>query len=208
MVETRRSKAELRLVLRQRRAALTPSQQRAAATALRDRVTGLPAWAGARQIAIYFASDGEIDAEPLGTKARSAGKQLFLPVIADGPSLEFARWDAGVKLADNRYGIPEPPAATARSPLSELDIVFVPLVGWDLFCNRLGMGGGFYDRTLSQSPGPLLVGLAHECQRVDELPGDSWDVRMDYIATESALYRRRGKGLKAEVLLGDYDPGL
>jgi 5-formyltetrahydrofolate cyclo-ligase len=82
------------------------------------------------------------------------------------------------------------------------------VVGWDLFCNRLGMGSGFYDRTLSGARGPLLVGLAHECQRVEKIPRESWDIGMDYIATDTALYRRRGKGNTAEVLLGDNDPGL
>ena len=192
MIEAHRDKASLRLMLRQRRAALSDTQQRNAAVALRDRVTTLPAWAGARLIAIYVANDGEIDAGPLGSRARDAGKQVYLPVIADGTTLEFARWETGAKLVANRYGIPEPPPATVRCPLSELDIVFVPVVGWDPLCNRLGMGSGFYDRALSSCRGPLLVGLAHECQRIEELPRESWDVGMDYIATDAALYRRRG----------------
>jgi len=208
MVEPHRGKADLRAMLRQRRAALSDSQQRTAADAVRDCVARLPAWTGARRIAIYSASDGEIDAQPLGTKARSLGKQVFLPVVTGGAALEFARWDAGAQLVVNRYGIPEPPPAAARCPLSELDIVFVPVVGWDLFCNRLGMGSGFYDRALSGARGPLLVGLAHECQRVEKIPQESWDIGMDYIATDTALYRRRGKGNTAEVLLGDNDPGL
>ena len=192
MIETHRGKADLRLMLRQRRAALSYTQQRNAAVALRDLVTTLPAWAGARRIAIYLANDGEIDAEPLGSQARKAGKQVYLPVLADGATLEFARWEAGAKLVENRYGIPEPPPAAARCPLAEMDIVFVPIVGWDPSCNRLGMGGGFYDRTLSGARGPLLVGLAHECQRVEEIPRESWDIGMDYIATDAALYRRGG----------------
>jgi len=208
MVASRRSKTDLRVMLRERRAALNPTQQRTAASALRDCVTGrLPAWAGAGRIAIYIANDGEIDAEPLGSVARSEGKQVYLPVIAAGETLEFARWDADAGLVANRFGIPEPPPASARCALSKLDIVFVPLVGWDPYCNRLGMGGGFYDRTLSAAKGPLLVGLAHEGQRVDRLPRDSWDIGMDYIATDAALYRRRGEG-DADVLLGDDDPGL
>ena len=84
MIETHRGKADLRLLLRQRRAALSDTQQRNAAAALRDLVTTLPAWAGARRIAIYHANDGEIDAEPLGWQAREAGKQVYLPVLADG----------------------------------------------------------------------------------------------------------------------------
>jgi 5-formyltetrahydrofolate cyclo-ligase len=82
-------------------------------------------------------------------------------------------------------------------------------VGWDLYGGRLGMGGGFYDRTLSGISGPLLVGLAHDSQRVEEVPQESWDIRLDYIATDAALYRRQGKQDKASSnLLREDDAGL
>jgi len=208
MVSSHRSKADLRVMLRERRAALDSTQQRIAAIAVSECVTSrLPAWTGARRIAIYMANDGEIDADPLGRQARSEGKEVYLPVIAAGATLEFARWDAGAALVDNRFGIPEPPQAAPRCEPAALDLVFVPVVGWDPYCNRLGMGAGFYDRTLATVQGPLLVGLAHEGQRVEHIPCESWDIGMDYIATDAALYRRRG-GEEAEILLGDNDPGL
>jgi len=208
MASSHRSKADLRVMLRARRAALDSAQQRIAATALQECITTrLPAWAGAQRIAVYIANDGEIDAEPLGSVARSLGKEVYLPVIAAGATLEFARWDAGAALVDNRYGIPEPTSASPRCEPATLDIVFVPVVGWDPHCNRLGMGAGFYDRTLAAVRGPLLVGLAHEVQRVEHVPRESWDIGMDYIATDAALYRRRG-GENAEMLLGDDNPGL
>ncbi len=208
MSDSHRIKADLRKTLRQRRGSLSSSRQGAAAQTLINSVITLPGWAEAKHIAIYLAADGEIDTRPLETVARSLGKHVFLPTIAEGDSLEFARWEAGVKLTDNRYSIPEPPPAAMRCPLSHLNIVFLPLVGWDLFGGRLGMGGGFYDRTLSDTVSPLLVGLAHECQRVEKIPLENWDVVLDYIATDAALYRRRGNKNDQTVLFGDNDPGL
>lgn len=193
MPDSYRIKADLRKTLRQRRSCLSSSQQSAAAQALIDSVIRLPGWANAKHIAIYLATDGEIDTGPLETVARSQGKHVFLPIITEDDSLEFARWETDVKLTNNRYRIPEPPSTARRCPLSHLNIVFLPLVGWDLCGGRLGMGGGFYDRTLANTVGPLRVGLAHECQRVEKIPQENWDVVLDHIATDAALYRRRGK---------------
>jgi 5-formyltetrahydrofolate cyclo-ligase len=205
-------KTDLRAGLRKRRADLSASQRHAAAQALPSSVTPLPAWKDAQHIALYMPSDGEIDPQTLVSLARDLGKRLYLPVIDQENTLAFALWDAGVELLENRYGIPEPPPGAPRLPISGLDIIFIPVVGWDPYCNRLGMGGGFYDRTLSGlkesgAKRPVLVGLAHEAQRTERIPLDRWDVSMDYIATEAALYRRRGDA-EAEVLFGDNDPGL
>lgn len=200
MVDATHSRFELRKLLRQRRNSLGPSQQRAAARALITTVAVLPGWTKAQHIALYLARDGEIDTGPLEATAREYGKQVYLPVLTDGDSLRFACWDRDGELTENRFGIPEPPEGAPYRAVSDLDIVFVPLVGWDSRCNRLGMGGGFYDRALSGEPATVLVGLAHDCQRVDDIPRESWDVTLDYIATDAALYRGRGAGEKAEVI--------
>jgi len=193
MTDTPRIKTQLRSSLRQRRRTLSPAAQHAAAQAVLHAVGGLPTWTKAQRIALYLAADGEIDTSPLEQQARSLSKQVFLPVINEDNSLRFVTWHAGDTLSNNRYNIPEPPAAATCCPLPELDIIFLPLVGWDLRGGRLGMGGGFYDRTLLGIAGPLLVGLAHENQQVEAVPQDSWDVVLDYIATDTALYRRQGK---------------
>jgi 5-formyltetrahydrofolate cyclo-ligase len=182
-------KALLRSDLRQRRNALSSNQQRASALELVHSVTELSSWDSAQRIALYQAADGEIDTCALEQLARKLGKQLFLPVLADD-RLCFAQWETSVRLSPNRYNIPEPPQEAARCEPSDLDIIFLPLVGWDRRGSRLGMGGGFYDRTLSGVSGPLLVGLAHEVQQVEEVPQDPWDITLDYIATDAALYAR------------------
>jgi 5-formyltetrahydrofolate cyclo-ligase len=189
MADTSPSKAQLRSALRKRRNSLAPAKQLAAALALTQTVARLPVWTAAQCIALYLAADGEIDTRPVERIAREQGKQVYLPVLAEDNRLRFAHWAADELLARNRFDIPEPPVAASHCKISDLDIVFLPLVAWDRRGGRLGMGGGFYDRTLSGNAGPLLVGLAHDCQRIEAVPRDAWDIDLDYIATDVALYR-------------------
>ena len=189
MTHTTPSKTELRNILRQRRRRLDEAQQRAAARALCHQAERLPAWPGARCIALYLAADGEIATDFLGERARALGKRLFLPVIGSDNSMEFAEWAGNAPLETNRYGIPEPPLTAVRCPVAELDIIFLPLVGWDRSGGRLGMGGGFYDRTLAKLSGPVLVGLSHAEQEVPEVPREEWDVPLQFVVTDTELVR-------------------
>lgn len=192
MSDSKLSKAQLRTELRQRRQALSPGEQLAAARAAAAFIQQLPDWPGARRIALYLAADGEIDTTELAQLGRSQGKQLFLPVIEQDDHLSFAAWLPDSPLAANRYGIPEPPEDAKRCATNTLDIIFLPLVGWDLQGGRLGMGGGFYDRTLAGASGPVLVGLAHSNQQVDRIPREDWDITLNFIATDTALYLCQG----------------
>jgi len=149
----------------------------------------------AQRIAFYQVADGELDPRMLLDLALSEGKSCFLPIIQkDSPEfVSFAPYDANTELVPNKWGIAEPPVSEVISP-TKFDVVFVPLVAFSKDCFRLGMGKGFYDRTFSfkifnRRSNPLLVGLAHECQLVDSFPVESWDVRLDAVATESKIYR-------------------
>ena len=151
-----------------------------------------------QRVAFYFANDGELDPLALLLRALQRGKRCYLPVLsAHHPDkVIFSPFHADDSLVSNRWGILEPGRLTRRlvKPYS-LDLVLVPLVGFDATCNRMGMGKGFYDRTFAyrQRSGfqrPRLVGLAYEIQRVKELPVNAWDVPLDAVVTESAVYRR------------------
>lgn len=179
-------KAQLRAQLRARRHALDSNAQREAAVSAANFATQVPAWASAQYIALYLANDGEIETGPLLERARQEAKAVLLPVIS-GNSLEFALWDSTAPLATNRYNIPEPPDDAPRRDPSDIDIIFLPLVGWDQSGGRLGMGGGFYDRCLAGIAGPLRVGLAHHCQEHSAIPRDKLDVTLDFVATENSL---------------------
>lgn len=148
----------------------------------------------AKSIAFYIANDGELDPTLLLQRALALGKACYLPVLGKGtPSLSFARYRAGDKLLRNRFNIPEPLPYKEKLAGFQLDMVCVPLVGFDSRGNRLGMGGGFYDRTFAErlryrKGRPLLLGLAHQCQQVTALPAQPWDVPLDAIATEMDFY--------------------
>jgi 5-formyltetrahydrofolate cyclo-ligase len=142
-----------------------------------------------RTLALYIANDAEIDPMPLSRIALAAGKRVLLPRLRQ-KRLEFVAYRPNSTLQRNRFNIPEPIGAPV--PKERIDVVCVPLVGFDRHGQRLGMGGGFYDRTFSgrmgknrqNARGPRLVGLAYGCQEVRQLPHENWDVRLEGVVTE------------------------
>ena len=186
----------LRASLRQSRQQLSPEKQHIAARSLLDLIGHQDFFRVAQRIAFYQVIDGEIDPQLLLDLALSEGKACFLPVLSrENPEfVSFAGYDADTPLVENQWGIAEPSPETIVSP-TNFDVVFVPLVGFNEQCFRMGMGKGFYDRTFSfkifnRCSRPLLVGLAHESQLVKEaFPVESWDVRLDAIATDKKIYR-------------------
>ena len=186
----------LRASLRQSRQQLSPEKRHIAARSLLDLIGHQDFFRVAQRIAFYQVIDGEIDPQFLLDLALSEGKACFLPVLSrENPEfVSFAAYDADTQLVENQWGIAEPSPETIVSP-TNFDVVFVPLVGFNEQCFRMGMGKGFYDRTFSfkifnRCSRPLLVGLAHESQLVKEaFPVESWDVRLDAIATDKKIYR-------------------
>ncbi len=191
---------DLRQGLRTERRCLSDTSQRHHARELARILGKLPQFLRAQQLGGYWATDGEIDPGPLLKSAQAHHKACFLPVLRPHPrrKLWFVRHEAGDPVRANRYGIPEPDLRNRRiSPPWALDLLLLPLVGFDADCNRLGMGGGYYDQTLSYLKTrnhwrrPLLVGLAHECQRVERLEARPWDIRLDMVVTELRIYAWR-----------------
>ncbi|NND66818.1 MAG: 5-formyltetrahydrofolate cyclo-ligase [Halioglobus sp.] len=174
--------------MRQWRQQLSPEQQSGAALDLASQCSALPQWTAAQHIGLYLPADGEVSTAVLADRVREVGKTTYLPVVQDNLLL-FAEWRAAVPLVTNRYGIGEPDDSLHRKDAGELDILCLPVVAWDRSGARLGMGGGYYDRTLAQTQRPLLVGLAHAGQEVAELPRDDWDINLDWIVTDAECYR-------------------
>jgi 5-formyltetrahydrofolate cyclo-ligase len=192
------SRPQLRRLLRQKRRALSASAQRQAAQGLYRQLAQQPQFRRARHIALYLPNDGEIDPRPLLREAQRRGKRTYLPVLSAWPrtKMVFQRITRHEKLAGNRFRILEPRPQPARQrKIWALDLVLLPLVGFDDRGGRLGMGGGFYDRSLAYLRQrknwhkPTLLGLAHECQRVDALAMASWDVPLQATVTNEAWYR-------------------
>ncbi|CAM3427475.1 5-formyltetrahydrofolate cyclo-ligase [Parendozoicomonas haliclonae] len=202
MPASKTSKQQLRKQLRHKRNSLTSGQQHQAALGLQRIISAQPAWIRSQHIAVYIANDGEIDPMPLVKQAWKEGKTVYLPVLEPLQSgkLLFLPWRPDTVLVNNRYGIPEP---TLRRPYRfryrprpawALDLVLLPLTGFDSSGKRMGMGGGFYDRTFAFMKNanainkPFLAGLAHECQRVSRIPTDSWDIPLSAIYSDLNVY--------------------
>lgn len=190
------SPAELRKQLRSRRRALTALQRQTRAGQLCAHLVQSSLYKTSRRIAVYLAVDAEVDVTALVQRAWRDGKRVYLPVLAGTHHnrLLFAPYKRGQRLVRNRFGIPEPKISPVRCARGmQFDLVIVPLVGFDAHGNRLGMGGGYYDRTFSfrlsrtRWTKPILAGVAFETQRVDALPRNAWDVPLDAVATEAGL---------------------
>ena len=196
----RASRRQLRQTLRQKRRSLSFEEQRQASERLALNLLRHPDLHRARHIGIYLANDGEIDPHVYLDIARRKGIRFYLPVlhpIHEG-RLVFSPYYDGVELTANRFGIPEPAFSKGlRRPAWALDAVLFPLVGFDEQGGRLGMGGGFYDRTFAFSRirprlAPKLIGLAHDFQKVKKLPIEPWDVPLHSVVTDKRGYRFSG----------------
>ena len=189
-------RTELRRQLRQARRALTPLQQRKASQQLLRQLVQHPLYRRSKHIAFYLANDGEIDPTLLLRHAQRMGKHCYLPVLSRWPAnrMHFQRLLPNQRWVTNRFGIAEP-VNDQRLQVRpwRLDLILLPLVGFDRQGNRLGMGGGFYDRLLAfrqrrqHWQGPRLLGLAHDCQQVDQLPIAPWDIPLDGIVSDQQV---------------------
>ena len=188
-MQTLPSTAELRQQLRQHirktRQNLTALQQQQAAQRITQQALSFIEQHQARNIALYLAVDGEIATQPLIEQLWQQGKNVYLPVLHPfcKRHLLFLHYLPDTPMKQNKYGIFEPHLNVQNVlPLEQLDVIFTPLVAFDKQGNRLGMGGGFYDRTLQNSQRRFItVGLAHQCQQVETLPIESWDIPLEHI---------------------------
>lgn len=135
----------------------------------------------------------ESDPAWLGRHLR-ANQELYWPRVAGRTLIFVADQTPGLRFGRSGLGMSEPVNGLGRSA-TWLDLLVMPLAAFDCHGNRVGMGGGFYDRTLAaagRAPGwrrPTLIGLAFEVQRVPSIPARDWDVPLDWIATEAGIYR-------------------
>ena len=182
----------LRRELRQRRRDLPAAARIAAANALADRLLALRFLPSSGFVAGYWAMDGEIGLHAFQMRLPPA-LTYCLPMLHANESLRFAPWRAGAPLVTNRFGIPEPDLDPDDAlPASEMAMLVLPLVGFDAHGARLGMGGGWYDRSLAfrrETPAPpWLVGAGFAMQQVDALPLEAWDVSLDAVCSEAATH--------------------
>jgi 5-formyltetrahydrofolate cyclo-ligase len=188
------TRLQLRATIRNRRNALSLDEQNKAGLALTKRLSSHPKIEQASRIAIYLTNDGELPTSSFIDWCWQNKKHVYLPVVHpfSAGNLLFLRYQEDTKLISNVYGILEPKLdVTKVCPLEQLDIICTPLVAFDDTGARLGMGGGFYDRSLAHWQQTKLypIGLAHDCQWVTKVPVETWDIPLPEIITPSKRYR-------------------
>ena len=176
-------KNALRQRYKTRRQQLSSAEQEAASAKVCEQIRSLECYQSAKRIAIYHAIAGEIDLSGLREKT------CYFPVMNTNQTLSFLPVTQDTVFYKNRFGIAEPEVKheLAIRP-DRLDIVFLPLVAFDDHGTRLGMGGGYYDRTLAQHRPALLIGVGHEFQHEPFIERQPWDVPMAAVMTECNMY--------------------
>jgi len=184
---------EIRRHIRQLRRTLSVEQQTHLAQQAAARMMAYPPVVMAHTVALFLSFDGELDTRPLIEQLWRAGKRVYLPVLHpfSPGNLLFLHYHPQSELVVNRLKIHEPKLDVRDVlPLAQLDVLVTPLVAFDGQGQRLGMGGGFYDRTLQNWQQYRLqpVGYAHDCQRVEALPVEEWDIPLPAVITPSVIW--------------------
>ena len=178
----------LRKTIRAKRNQLTEEEQQQQEHSIAQQLISYCCQQGVSNIAIYLANDGELRTQQFIQLCWQSNISVYLPVIHPFSSkhLIFLNYDKSTSMRQNKFGIWEPKLNSTRLILPEqLDVLFTPLVAFDIQGNRMGMGGGFYDRTLVhlKNKSTKIVGLAHNCQQVPQIPTQPWDMPLDEIIT-------------------------
>jgi len=182
------SREVIRRELRARRAALRPGERLAAADAVARQLAGQTGFLEPGYVGGYWAVNGELPLHAVQLRL-APGQVWCLPIVQADGGLRFGPWRAGDPTVANRYGIPEPALAPESTLAPEqLQLVLMPLLGFDRRGGRLGMGGGYYDRSFAfrrERPAPpTLVGIGYACQEIPALDHQDWDVGLDAVVTE------------------------
>ena len=191
MTSTDRKKNELRRKCLQIRSELTAADRDRASARICDAVTRAGYFRRSRNIGCYLPSDDEVDTWPIIARAFSMGKQISAPVLRKNGAMRFRELNADTDLSRNQFGLLEPQQGEFIDP-HRLDIVITPLVAFDSSLNRIGMGGGYFDRCFSFLKGrkiwlhPKLIGVAFDCQRVASVSPNHWDVGLFRVVTEAS----------------------
>lgn len=189
----RAEKKRLRLQYKTQRLAQPAAQRMQAAEAIANHLANLPEWNTANYIAGYWACGGELPLHVVQMRMQ-APKIWCLPVVQSDNTLKFAPWRSGDDLVSNQFGIPEPDISpTSALDANSMSIVLLPVLAYTRNGQRLGMGGGYYDRSFafrqSKVAPPLLIGVAYSCQEAESLPAEAWDIKLDMLINEHEVLR-------------------
>lgn len=186
------TKSNLRQLYLAKRSDLTRASCEQYSAAIAQNVLQSSAYQSAANIAIYISFGNEVKTRAIIDDAWRSEKTVYVPVIDKSKTMQFVNYEPNTELIKNFYGIQEP-LVSNESKIAlpdKLDLVLLPLLAFDKNGNRLGMGGGYYDRYLTflnhalLRKNPKLMGLAYSCQEDEKLPVDTWDIALHSVTTE------------------------
>lgn len=179
----------LRLVLRGVRSRLSTHVQSQASERICARIKQLESYRYAKRIALYHAVEGEINLDNLWRSAPLQGKFCYFPALTADKTLVFLPATPATLFRKNRYDIPEPDVDFSLAiGINEIDIIFLPLVAFDKHGTRLGMGAGYYDRSLAQQKPNLLIGVAYDFQQQPFIKPQEWDISLQAVVTPTQIH--------------------
>ena len=181
----------MRRELRQRRAALSPEEQAAVSAAVGSQLAKIAALSRSPVVGGYRAIRGEVDIDAALSRLHDDGAMVTVPRVS-GDHMDFLPWTSGSETITGSFGIDEPINGEPVQ-FSRHDVVLVPLVAFDETGQRLGQGGGFYDRAIAAAGAdcPILIGVAHAFQQVKSVPVEAWDMPLDAVVTEERVHEFR-----------------
>ncbi len=184
-----RLKNAIRRSCRQLREKLSLEYQNTASAQVCARIRNIEQYRYAKRIALYQSQKGEINLAGLWNSAPLQGKYCYFPALNEDKTLSFLPATPATPFVTNRYNIDEPEVAKSEALAPQLlDIIFIPLVAFDDRGTRLGMGVGYYDRTLAQTKGPLLFGVAYDFQKQFYIEPQPWDVPLTAVITPNLIH--------------------
>lgn len=185
-------KRDLRKIMRLKRNELATLEKNIEAQKAAELLFSIVAKNNYRHIALYLTNDAELDPFPLIKKLWQNNIQTYLPILHPFTKghLLFQSYTPDSLMVKNKYGISEPKLdVTKVCPLEDLQLILTPLVAFDNLGNRLGMGGGYYDRTLANIKNIQVIGFGYNFQKIEFLETEKWDISCDIIVTPSTIYQ-------------------
>lgn len=192
------SKKKRRCFLREKRRSLTLAQQKNLSASINRILLQLPEFQNSNKIAAYLAEENEVDLFSTIAQSWKMHKTIYLPVLDQikKRTMKFCPYQKGDRLTLNQVGILEPPCNIDRAiNPAMLDLVLIPLVGFDSFGHRLGRGGGYYDAAFSFCKKnnfnryPFLIGIGYEFQKMEKIQADETDIPLHKVVTEKKIYK-------------------
>ena len=178
------SKKELRIFIRQQKAAHTSSELHILSEKICRDVCRLAIWQSAQSVLLYYPLADEVDVLPLIREAHKAGKQVYLPVVSGLESIEIRRYRPDTPMQTGAFGIQEPSGHEINSTeYKAIELAIIPGMGFDRQGHRLGRGKGYYDRLLTRIPQAYFIGICFPFQKLPQIPSEKHDVCMQKVCS-------------------------